>query len=832
MGLISFKIRCKYIMRYYSGVLLTLLFLSFSVLGIAARNHIVKGVVIDCDGEPEVYATIRIFAETDSVKPSVMGVTDVRGAFTCSVESAGTYRLTVVSVGKHPAVRKFEVSNQNTVVPLDTIVTEVNENLLEEVVVEAAKPLVAVEIDRISYDVANDMESSTAMVSGILRKVPLVSVDADGTIKVNGSTSFKVYKNGRPNNTFSNNSKEIFKALPASMIQKIEVITDPGAREDAEGTMAILNIVTVKNVVAKGLTGNVELTFNTRTTNIPTPHLWLSGQYGRLSMSVYGGGSLSADGSNKSRSESETNYLQTGNRLVSENYSTGKSQLGFWGFESSLDIDRHNLVTVEFGGFLSSGETKSAASTNMYDATGNRIYSYNSVGCNSPLRTSDFNGSINYQHSTGRDGETLILSYRVAGNKNKSISKTDYVDAENLPMEYTGIDADSRERGMEHTMQIDWSRPINDYQHLDMGGKYIYRENRSTVTRDYVEFRTDFSDFRHLTQIAALFADYRLKFGKFGARGGIRYEYSRLSAKFPDGSNDPFATDLSDLVPNVSLMFAANQRNSFKISFGSRIQRPGIYYLNPVVNTLPNSTSEGNPELKSVRRNSLSLNYSLMAAKVSVSIDANYSFVNNEIISVERTVGDHVYSGYDNIGRRRNLNIASYLSWRPWSKTTFVLSTSAYHASIRNPSVGESVSGWGYSVFGSVSQMLPWKVKFMAAAGWKEKAPELYSRRIPYGLSNVMFGLRLGRSFLKEDRLNVGIEIVNPVHTRHPGYITESWNAGMTSRTRSYDYRMTMVGVAVNYRFGSFKASVRKVNKGISNDDVVSGSSEFSCDQE
>ena len=74
--------------------------------------------------------------------------------------------------------------------------------MLGEVVVEAAKPLVAVEIDRISYDVANDMESSTAMVSGILRKVPLVSVDADGTIKVNGSTSFKVYKNGRPNNTF------------------------------------------------------------------------------------------------------------------------------------------------------------------------------------------------------------------------------------------------------------------------------------------------------------------------------------------------------------------------------------------------------------------------------------------------------------------------------------------------------------------------------------------------------------------------------------------------------------------------------------------------------
>ena len=82
MGLISFKIRCKYIMRYYSGVLLTLLFLSFSVLGIAARKHIVTGVVIDCDGEADVYATIRIFAETESVKRSVVGVTDVSGAFT------------------------------------------------------------------------------------------------------------------------------------------------------------------------------------------------------------------------------------------------------------------------------------------------------------------------------------------------------------------------------------------------------------------------------------------------------------------------------------------------------------------------------------------------------------------------------------------------------------------------------------------------------------------------------------------------------------------------------------------------------------------------------
>ena len=801
-----------------------LLISAFTVFVAEAQNYSVKGNAIDADGEPEIYATVRIFSQADSVKPVSVSVTDTEGAFSATLKNSGNYRLMIISVGKTPAIKEFEVTEATPAVDLGTITTQTDENLLSEVVVEAAKPLVSVQIDRISYDVTSDVESSTSMLSETLNKVPLVSVDPDGTIKVNGSTSFKIYKNGRPNNTYSNNAKEIFKALPASMIQKIEVITDPGAREDAEGTTAILNIITVKNVITKGAMGNIGLNYSS-TDNFPTPNLFLSAQYDKFSLSFYGGGSYTTRRASKNRSESETNYLQTGNRLTSENTGSSKGVMGYYGLESSLDLDKYNLITLEFGGFFMSNNSDTYSSTAMYDAAGNRLYSYNTIARTDPTRWSDLNGSFNYQRSTDREGETIILSYRVSGNHNTSVSETEYTDGENVPIPYTGINADNRESGMEHTVQLDWTRPINKTNSFDIGGKYIHRDNHSNTTREYVGVNTDHTDFKHLTDIGALFADYRLNVGKFGARAGVRYEYSRLAAKFPDGSEEPFSANLNDWVPNASVMYNVNQRNTLKLSFGSRIQRPGIYYLNPAVNTSPNETSEGNPDLTSVRINSLGLNYNLMGAKISASINSSFDFADNEIISVQYSEGDHTYSNYANAGRRRNVSLGGYISWRPTAKTSLMFNARANYSYVKNPSSGDKASGWGQMIYGSITQRLPWNMHLSAYGNYWVSTPGMYSRMYAYGLSDLYWGLNLRRSFLKEDRLSVRIYVSNPIHTRHPGYITRTWNEGMTSRSRSYRYNMTTFGLGISYRFGSLNTSVKKVAKSITNDDIVGGSS-------
>ena len=129
-------------------------------------------------------------------------------------------------------------------------------------VIKAQKQLVKQEIDRIGYDVQADEESKTQTVMDMLRKVPMVTVDGQDNILVKGNSSYKIYKNGHYDPSLSKNAKETFKSMPASMVKRIEVITDPGAREDAEGVDAILNIVMVDGSKMQGMTGVISATYN------------------------------------------------------------------------------------------------------------------------------------------------------------------------------------------------------------------------------------------------------------------------------------------------------------------------------------------------------------------------------------------------------------------------------------------------------------------------------------------------------------------------------------------------------------------------------------------
>ena len=430
----------------------------------------VKGLAKDAEGEPAMYVTVKVYSVNDSVKPVATAVTSDKGTFSRSLKSAGKYRLHLFSVGKASVNKLFEVSSAQPVADLGTIVLEDADYELGTVEVVATKPLVSLEVDRIGYDVQADEESKTSMLDELLRKVPLVSVDPDGTIKVNGSTDFKIYKNGRPNNSYSRNAKEIFKALPASMIEKIEVITEPGAREDAEGVNAILNIVTLKNTVTKGAMGNVSLYYSTPK-YIPNPNVWLSAQYDKVAISFYGGLNIRANKNvNKSTSTSETVYEQTGDILRSENESTSRGIFGYWGLEGSWEADTLNLVTFEFGGYTSRSKVNSLGLTEMFSRSGDRLYHYSTRNHTDPSSWTDLNGSVNYQRSTRRKGETIVLSYRLSGSDNRSESESYYEDYDLLPVPYTGILSNEKATGMEHTFQVDWTRPFAKHHTIDVGG--------------------------------------------------------------------------------------------------------------------------------------------------------------------------------------------------------------------------------------------------------------------------------------------------------------------------------------------------------------------------
>ncbi len=796
----------------------TLLFASVILCAVSAHAADVKGQTFNTvEEQPEPYATIRIFALTDTVKPVTYGTTNESGYFKLHA-APGKYRLKAQAVGQKTLQRDFELTSGG----IDFGRLDFQpDNLLSEVTVQAAKPLVTREIDRISYDVTEDADAQTSSVSEILSKVPMVNVDGEGNITVRGSSSFKIYKNGRPNKSFSTNAKELFKAIPASTIKKIEVITDPGAREDAEGTSAILNIVTTDNTTIHGAMLNVNLHASSQANFVPTPFLWGSAQLGKFVASAYGGYWHSNRENSRSHSESVTDYVQTGNRFESRNINSGTNDGGYAGIDMSFELDSLNLFTAEFSYNQYGMKADTESFNKMFGSDGSELYSYHTTGFSHVSPSIWLEGAFNYQHSTRRKGELITLSYQISGNTSKTNNQTNYVDAVNMPVDYTQTNLLSRTRQIEQTAQADWTRPFGEKHVLDVGAKYIHRYNRAKSHQDYVGGEGIIDDnFSHLTQVAALFADYRIKFGRFGARAGLRYEYSRLSAKFNDPDKTDFSSNLNDFVPNASFSWSPNDKNTFKASYGMSISRPGIDYLNPTVVSSPLSVSYGNPNLESARNNSLNLNYSFMSAKFFLDASVNYSFINNDMAEVTTVDNDFITNTYDNGMHTRNWSVSFYGSWNPTAKTSFGLNGSfgQDHLSLRTTDY-KSLTRWNYNVMLRYTQHLPWKLRLSVfGAIFTQGASSLYSYMTFPNLSNFYYAANISRSFLKEDRLTVTLGVHNPGRM-HGTYEQHTVNMDALSVGRSTSYRQTAFMVNVVWRFGSMSAQVKTIDK-IVNDDV------------
>lgn len=205
-----------------------------------------------------------------------------------------------------------------------TDTTGVHSNVeLDEVVVKSQRQLIKNEIDRTTYNVQADEESKVKTVMDMLRKVPLVTVDGQDNIQVNGSSDFKIFKNGRPDPTMTKNPKEVLKAMPATMVKRIEVITEPGARYDAEGISAILNIVMMDNSRFGGVVGSVSTGMNDHYD--PHANGYITAQTGKLILSANYGYQHQGEAMSSSTSESETYYKDSGNTMHDTGAATTKA---------------------------------------------------------------------------------------------------------------------------------------------------------------------------------------------------------------------------------------------------------------------------------------------------------------------------------------------------------------------------------------------------------------------------------------------------------------------------------------------------------------------------
>ena len=712
-------------------------------------------------------------------------------------------------------VTTAQTQNDSTSVQNDSITWNQE---LEGVVIKAQKQLIKQEIDRIAYDVQADEESKTLTVLDMLRKVPMVTVDGQDNILVKGNSSFKIYKNGHYDPNLSKNAKEVLKAMSASMVKRIEVITDPGAREDAEGVDAILNIVMVDGSKFDGVTGVVSASYNSL--NLSNLYTSLTGQLGKLLMSVdYGYSDLSSRNT-ESKTETDRTFLQTGNRLLARSDGSNPGGIHYSNLNVSYDIDTLNLISASFGGYFYQFNVQGDGRSAFSDGAGNPLYSYSNHYWMPGYSHHSWNGRLDFEHKTRRKGERLTLSYMLALTRQHTEQENTYSDMVNAPFSYTWSLQQERERFTEHTLQADWLRPLGKGHQLEVGAKYIDRNNNSHTTQDFrgVLPMTD-NLFDHTTRVMAGYADYIYNKERWSVRAGLRYEYSLMRGSYPDGSQESFSKHLGDWVPQATLKYQLTDAQSLKMNYTTSINRPGISYLNPAVVASPTVVQSGNPQLSSSHTQRISLIYSYILPQLTLQIAPAYNFSSGGISSVQTAKDDVRYYTYDNILHYRRFSIEQYVQWKPFDGTTLVVNNNLRYEHNENPNLGYRTFGWSDNYYVNLSQQLPWKLKFnLSIYGKIGHSPSgIYYMQHSY----YDYYASLQRSFLKDDRLTVRLGANTPFNK----YVTseaETVNGDYRDYQSSWN-RGRSFSLSVTWRFGSLKASVKKTEHSIDNDDVVGG---------
>ena len=680
--------------------------MSFSSAAMAQTT--VKGMLIDETlGESEPFATVRVFKAGKSEKPVAMFLTDENGQFSQEVKGKGKFDIVFSSVGKEDLKKSVELEGKG-ILNLDTLYIKENATMLKGVEIVAQKPLVKMEVDKMSYNVAEDEDSKSYTVLDMLRKVPMVTVDGQDNITVNGSSSFKVYVDGMPSVMFSSNPSMVFKSMPATAVKSIEVVTNPGAKYDAEGAAGVLNIVMNKqNPQAaqslNGYNGTVRASAGTKQLG---GSVFINGQQGKFSYSANVMTSYNKPGSTKTETEqiqaNGNSQLMTSDNDLKTPFTMGSLSLGY-------QID--SMSTLNLTAQVNSMSMKTAG-TSMTTINGlNNNFSYGSTTDMKNSRTS-FNGSLDYQRFFNQDHtKSLALTYQLDYNPTKS-EMTNRFNTQSMTMDLTDRYSENKNKTMSHTFQLDYTMPLATGHTLSLGSK-LQLHDATADSKYYLKSVYDpssSSEYEYKNSILAGYGEYAGNFNKFGVKAGLRYEYTWQNVEYHLGNGEDFKKDYGTLVPSASLQYTISQGSNLGLTYNMRISRPGISYLNPYVDkSNPIALTYGNPELDVEKSHNLSLVYNLFTPKLMVNLNLHHNFVDNAISQYSFYDSDNLLNTtYGNIVQRHQTGLNGYVNYLMTKNTRLFFNGSLNYLDLKSDALEQNNSGW---TFNAMVGLLEWRIQ-------------------------------------------------------------------------------------------------------------------------
>jgi len=642
--------------------LLGAFFLLFSFHGYAqssssGKTYEISGRVMDNELKvPLEYATVSIVNANNS-QDITGGVTNVKGVFNIEV-APGTYNVVVEFISYES--KKFNNRTINSDLNLGTIELGLSSDNLDEVIVRAETTQVSVQLDKKIYNIGKDLTTAGGTVSDALNNVPSVTVDIDGAISLRGNQNVRILINGKPSAMAGFGDTNVLNQLPADAIERVEVITSPSARYDAEGTAGILNII-LRQKETLGFNGSLTLNGGTPTNaGVSTNVNYRTEKFNLFNTSSFryyeapGGGFFDTRYFENSGVQFDRIYEKREIDRLNRNFNTNLGMEYFLNDQSSI------TGTI----FYRTGEDEDVTT----NETKNYINGEEVLGTTRREKETENDNSwqfaLNYINNFNDKGHKITTDFQYENDKETELTNIsegiDFNNTEDLDYPLFDELINTTEDQEEYLIQADYVLPFGEGSQFEAG----YRGNFENEITDYELFQeeqgsgdlklnTELTNvFDYTENVHAFYSQYGTKLGPFSFLLGLRLENTQLKgnidselsdAELEDAFGLPIDTNFDNnylgLFPTVNLIFELGEEENITLGYNRRINRPRSWFINPFPSrSSNNNVFQGNPNLKPAYSNAFDIGYLKRWKKLTLTSSVYYQHETDSFERIEESV--------------------------------------------------------------------------------------------------------------------------------------------------------------------------------------------------
>ena len=793
------------------------------VLFILSHNYImgqknvnlvlVSGKIIEIETNlPLEYATITFFSKVEN-KMKGGGITDPDGNFSISIPQ-GTYDVSV-EYFSFENITKLNVNfNQDT--NLGTLKMNSDLQALDAVDIIAEKTTVEIKLDKKIYNVGRDLTVRGGSVSDVLDNVPSVSVDIEGNVALRGNGNVRILINGKPSGLVGLNSTDALRQLPADAIEKVEIITSPSARYDAEGTAGILNIILRRSKIL-GLNGAIII-------NSGYPNqLGASGNinYRTGDINVFNNSGYSyrkSPGSSGVETEFfNTEYDEDG-ILIQDSPNTFRNEYRTFerirkGFNSNTGVEWYITPTTSLTtAFLASKSNNSNESFNRaetLDLTGAVISE--SVRYDPETETDQTTQfSVNFDkqfHGNSEHRLTFDFQLENSSEDEGSIIYNDGIAAERVRT------IEDQKRVL---IQSDFTLPINDKTRFEGGYNGRFSTNNTAYSLEFAEDDSFILDTNvsnvlvYKENVNAVYTQYGSKVkDKFSFLLGLRMEATNITIS-QLSSNEYTNSNYIGLFPTVNLGYEFSENQNLTIGYNRRISRPRSRFLNP----FPSRSSatnlfQGNPNISPSYSNGVDIGYLNTLEKITLNTSLYYNHATDVFTYISEDTGDEVVINGESVPviRRGPINLAEddrlgfefTLTYRPSKKWNMNANFNLYHSAIKGNYKGLSYDSenLGWFVRLNNKYTLPGNIEWQTRLSYSGPRVDAINRREGIFSSNMAFSKDL---FKEKASITLNINDLFNTQRRNLESTTPTFYSD-----GYYRWRVRSYSLSFTYRFNQAK---------------------------